>query len=495
MSFQPVWELREISKRFGPVLANDRVSLSLVGGQIHALLGENGSGKSTLIKILSGAQQADTGAILHLGQRETLHSPAAARRQGVATVFQEFSIVADMTVAENIALGQWAGHRFGIDWAAIRNRAKEVLSELGIDLDVDRPVAELSVAQQQLVEIAKAMSRKATLLILDEPTTALAAREVEHLFVLLRRLRSDGVAILYVSHRLEEVVQLADCATVMRNGRVVSTAAETPLDIAGIVSRMIGGELTSHYPKQQNTTETPLLEVIGLATETGLSEVTLAVHKGEVLGLGGPLGSGRTELLRAIFGADRVTAGEILVDGRKVVLKTPRAAIDAGLALVTENRKSDGLFQNFDVGSNITVANLRALGSPLALDLRREQEQIETLIKRLQIAPQDPTLRIDRLSGGNQQKAIIGRWLTAEAEIFLLDEPTQGIDIGAKAAIYALINELTAAGKAVLLVSSDDEELLAMSDRIAIMKDKRVLRIAAAKTIARTDLQALEGAH
>lgn len=489
MHDQPLWQLHDVSKRFGPVLANNAVSLALRAGKIHGLLGENGSGKSTLIKLLSGAYQPDAGTILHAGQPVRLASPAAARRHGVATVFQEFSLIPQLSVAENIALGRWGGRRFNLDWTGIRAEAARILGQLGIDIDPEASVVELSVAQQQLVEIAKAMAQDATMLILDEPTTALAAREAEHLFALLRRLRDDGTVILYVSHRLEEVVRLVDCATILRNGGVVSPATDTPITIDGIVERMIGGSIATHYPKENNAGAEPLLEVRGLASTTGIAGIDFTLNRGEVLGLGGPLGSGRTEIVRAIFGADRLTAGEIFMRGRPVHFASPADAIAAGIALLTENRKSDGLFLNFDTGGNITIANLAALSGWLGLDLARERQVTGALGARLQLNPPDPGTPIDGLSGGNQQKAIIGRWLHAEADVFLLDEPTQGIDVGARAAIYRLINELTAAGKGIVLVSSDDDELLSMSDRIALIQRKRLVRIAPVAAVSRASLQ------
>jgi ribose transport system ATP-binding protein len=482
------WELRNVRKRFGAVLANDDVSLTLDGGEIHALLGENGSGKSTLIKILSGAYQPDSGTILNNGRAVELPSPHAARAMGIATVFQEFSLVPQLSVAENILIGRWAGSPLRIDWHGMRTAASAILAEMRIDLPVDRPVAELSVAEQQLVEIAKAIAQHARMLILDEPTTALASRETEHLFSLLRRLRDGGTAILYVSHRLEEVVRLADKATVLRNGRVVSSAEETPLEVSAIIDRMVGQAIANHYPKQRNATDELLLEVEGIASEGGAKDVSFFLRRGEVLGLGGALGSGRTEIVRALFGADELKAGVIRVKGMELRCREPGDAIAAGIALLTENRKTDGLFLNFDTCSNMTIANLAAFRRGPQLDLARERRAARELIRRLAIHPGDEAYPVESLSGGNQQKAIIGRWLHAGAEIFLLDEPTQGIDIGAKVAVYELINELTRAGKGVILISSDDEELLAMSDRIAIVRDGRVVRVDTASAITKSDL-------
>ncbi|TAM94833.1 MAG: sugar ABC transporter ATP-binding protein [Rhizobiaceae bacterium] len=488
MSRTALWELRNISKRFGAILANDDVSVTLDRGEIHALLGENGSGKSTLIKVLSGAYQPDSGSILNDGRAVELPSPQAARSLGIATVFQEFSLVPHLSVAENILIGRWAGSPLRIDWDGMRLAASAILAEMQIDLPVDKPVAALSVAGQQLVEIAKAVAQDARMLILDEPTTALASREAESLFALLRRLRDGGSAILYVSHRLEEVVRLADKATVLRNGRVASSATETPLEVSAIVDRMVGQAITTHYPKQRNVTGEPLLDVEGVASDSGVRDVSLVLHRGEVLGLGGALGSGRTEIVRALFGADPLKAGVIRVKGRSVRFSSPADAIAAGIALLTENRKTDGLFFNFDICSNMTIAHLDAFRHGPQLDLARERRDAGNLIRRLGIYPEDAAYPVENLSGGNQQKVIIGRWLYAGAEIFLLDEPTQGIDIGAKVAVYELVNELTRAGAGVILISSDDEELLALSDRIAIVRGGRIVRIDIASAITKSDL-------
>jgi ABC-type sugar transport system ATPase subunit len=483
-----VWELRGIRKTFGPVVANDDVSLALRRGQIHGLVGENGSGKSTLIKTLCGAHYPDAGTILHEGKPVRLDNTLAARALGIATVFQEFSLVPHMTVAENIFLGRWLGQPLHVDWHAMREAASKVLATFGIDVPPDALIRDLPVAQQQLAEIAKAMAANASVIILDEPSSALGPRETEHLHDLLRRMRDGGAAILYISHRLDEIVRLCDVVTVMRNGRVVSTAAETPLDISGIITRMIGKGVAEHYPKVHGEAGDVLLEANDIATERGVRGVSFSLKRGEVLGLWGPLGSGRTEIARALFGVDRLTRGEIRLHGRALHLHAPSDAIAAGIALLTENRKADGLFFNFTGTENITVANLGDFDRGLWLDLRREREVSQGLIQRLQVTPEAEFELVDRLSGGNQQKIVVARWLHTGAEVFILDEPTQGIDIGTKVSIYQLINELTGAGKGVILISSDDKELLAMSDRVAIVRRGHIARIARASELSKADL-------
>jgi ribose transport system ATP-binding protein len=482
------WELRNIRKAFGPVIANDDVSLVLRRGQIHALVGENGSGKSTLIKTLCGAHRPDAGTILRAGEPVRLDSPLTARSLGIATVFQEFSLIPHLTVAENIQLGRWPGGPWRVDWRAMHETARQVLGELEIDIRPDALVRDLSKAQQQLVEIAKAMAARANIFILDEPTTALGAREAEHLHDLLRRMRNAGAAVLYISHRLDEVVRLADVVTVMRNGRIVSAAGETPLDIAAIITLMIGEEVREHYAKARVEAGEPLLDARDISTDRGVERVSFTLHRGEVLGLGGMLGSGRSEIARALFGVDRLTGGEIHLLGRKLRMRSPADAIAAGIGLLTEDRKLDGLFFNFTGAQNVTTASLDGYDRGLWLDLARERRESRALIEKLRAEPRAQFELVDRLSGGNQQKLLVARWLNTGAQVFIFDEPTQGIDVGAKIAIYQLINDIVRAGRGVVLISSDDKELLTMSDRVAIVRRGRIARIARAGELTKADL-------
>ncbi|MGA0543050.1 sugar ABC transporter ATP-binding protein [Neotabrizicola sp. VNH66] len=466
----PLWELVTITKTFPGVRANDGISIRLNAGEIHGLLGENGCGKSTLIKILSGVHAPDSGEIRLNGAPVTLGGPIGARAKGVATVFQEFSLAPTLTVAENIFLGRYPRRGPLVDWPRMRREAAAVLASLDIDIDPDRLVGALSVAEQQLVEIAKAISVDATLLILDEPTTALGAQEIVVLHRLLRRMKSRGVAILYISHRLDEVVELVDRATVLKEGRVASCAETTRLDIPSIVTAMIGSSVEEHYPKEHNARNETLIEVEGLSSAAGACNASFSIRRGEVFGLGGVIGSGRTEIARALFGADRVTAGRIRIGGRPVRIRNPRQAIRAGLALVPENRKFDGLFFNFHGGPNVTSAALGRIRRLFLLDKGQEGQVTADYIRDLEISPAAATKFVNLLSGGNQQKLIIARWLFAQSQVLILDEPTQGIDIGAKLAVYRLINDLTARGCAVILISSDHNELIAMSDRIGIVR-------------------------
>jgi len=494
----PLWELRDITKVFPGVRANDGICLTLQAGEIHGLLGENGCGKSTLIKILSGVQQPDSGELRHDGRPVTLAGPAAARAQGVATVYQEFSLIPHLTVAENISMGRHPRRRGGllVDWRAVTATARSILAVLGLDIDPDTRVSELSVAEQQLVEIAKALSQDASLLILDEPTTALGQQEIRLLHGRLRRLKARGVAILYISHRLDEVVELVDSFTILRQGTVASASGQTRLHVDDMVAAMIGQDVGEHYPKERNAAPEVVLEARDLRTATRVRGASFDLHRGEVLGLGGVIGSGRTEIARALFGADPLTGGEIRVDGGPLRLRGPQDAIRAGIALVPENRKYDGLFFNFAAGPNITMARLGAVRRGPLFDYGKERATAQRYITDLEITPAAAGKTVNLISGGNQQKVLIARWLFTGSRIVILDEPTQGIDIGAKLAVYRLINELTRAGQSVVLISSDHNELLAMSDRIAIVKHGRVTDVRPADQVGHGDLvSAAEAPH
>ncbi|RJG47336.1 sugar ABC transporter ATP-binding protein [Mesorhizobium sp. DCY119] len=458
-------------------------------GRIHGLLGENGCGKSTLIRMLSGVERSDSGVIRVEGRPVTIASPTDARALGVATVFQEFSLISSLTVAENVYLGRWPRRRGGfVDWQAMRDGAQDVLARLRISIDPEAVTGTLSVAQQQLVEIAKAVAVEASLIILDEPTTALGLDEIAQLHRLLRRMRDAGHAILYVSHRLDEVTALVDEVTILRGGRVVSAAGQTDIRVDAIVTAMIGASVKDHYPKTRNATAEPLLDVRGLTSPNGSRDVTFTLHRGEVLGLGGVLGSGRTEIARALFGLDPISAGELRLDGARLPIRGTADAIAAGLALVSENRKTDGLFFNFDAHMNMSSASLKKLARFIFLDLGHETRETTRFAKELELSKGAGGKSVRFLSGGNQQKAVIGRWLMSHARVLILDEPTQGIDIGAKLAVYRLMNALTAQGCAILLISSDHDELLAMSDRVAVVRNGTITAICAPQDLNHADL-------
>lgn len=474
-----LWEIENISKAFPGVQALDRVSLDISRGEIHALVGENGSGKSTLAKCLSGAHMPDAGRLLQSGQPVVMHHPQEAQDHGVATIYQEFSLVPTLSVAENIFLGR-PNRRIKsrlIDWDSMRRATIDVLERLSIHIDPEATVRDLSVAEQQLVEIAKAMSLESTLLIMDEPTAALGLGETQRLLELIRRLAAGGQAILYISHRLDEVFEVADRVTVLKDGQVVDSRLIQDLRMNDVVRMMVGLDIEQHYPKEQNAVDEIRLQVRNLSTERGVQDVSFEIRRGEVFGLGGMVGSGRTEIARALFGLDQHQSGEVHLDGRQVKFESPDEAIRGGIGLVPENRKADGLMFNFSGPPNITISRLEEIMRGPFLLPSRERSVGEAYVSKLNITASALERSVQFLSGGNQQKIVIARWLFSKAKLLILDEPTQGVDIGAKLEVYNVINELTDNGISILLISSDYPELLAMSDRIAVVRDGRILHI------------------
>jgi ribose transport system ATP-binding protein len=472
--------MRGISKAFPGVRALDDVSLAVDAGTVHVLLGQNGAGKSTLIRILCGAHHPDAGEILIDGRAVRLQSPADARRLGVAVIFQEFSLVPYLNLAQNIFLGREPGGRVPgtIDHRRMHAEARRLLDGLGLDVDTRTLAHELGVAQQQVVEIAKALSQNARILVMDEPTAALSDRESARLFDRVRALKRDGVAIVYISHRLQEIFEIGDRITVLRDGRnVVSlTPAETSVD--DLVPLMVGRQVTTTY--RERFCEAPgdaLLEVRDLRAESGVQASALDVRSGEVVGLAGLVGAGRTELARAIFGADRVVSGTVRMAGAPLGRGPagPVDAVRAGVALVPENRKTEGLALMRSVQDNVLVAGLRTLFPSGWYRAARAARAVADVVSRLRIATPSPARLVRFLSGGNQQKVVVGKWLTAGSRFFIFDEPTRGIDVGAKAELYGVIDRLVAGGAAVLMISSELPEVVAVCDRAYVMRDKAIV--------------------
>ncbi|OEU87295.1 sugar ABC transporter ATP-binding protein [Streptomyces abyssalis] len=469
-----------IRKTFTGVVALDGVDFDLHEGEVHVLLGENGAGKSTLIKVLSGVHRADSGRVLRDGKPVRIHSAGDAERLGVATMHQEFNLVPHLSVAENIFLGRQP-RRFGLlDRSRMNADAAEVLGRVGVDIPPDTPVRELGVARSQMVEIAKALSLRARVLIMDEPTAALTADEVEKLFDLVRRLRADGVGIVFITHHLEEIAALGDRVTVLRDGRSVGrTPASTPRD--DLVRMMVGRSIEQQYPRETGTpratsgnAEAPLLRVSGLGRAGSFSGVGFELRAGEVVGLAGLVGAGRTEVARAVFGADPYDSGTVEVQGRRLRRHDINAALAAGIGLVPEDRKGQGLLPDSSVEDNLGLVTLRRASRAGFVNLTGQQESASRIAGRLNVRMSGLGQRMGTLSGGNQQKVVIGKWLLAQSRVLILDEPTRGIDVGAKVEIYELINELTASGHAVLMISSDLPEVLGMSDRVLVMAQGRI---------------------
>ncbi|HPO12976.1 MAG TPA: sugar ABC transporter ATP-binding protein [Candidatus Hydrogenedentes bacterium] len=471
-----ILEMRDVTKRFPGVLALDKAHLKLRPGDVHCLLGENGAGKSTMMKILAGAQPADSGEILIDGTAVQILSPHHAQELGISMIYQEFNLSPYLSVAENIFLGREPrlGKSPFIDWKRMYNDSREILKRIRVDLDVRRPVNELSVAQQQMVEIAKALSVKAKIIVMDEPSATLTEHELAALFDLIRTLRSDGIGLIYISHRLEEVFEIGDQVTVMRDGQHVATKPVSELNREEIIRMMVGRELTEEYPKEFFTRGEERLRVEGLGREGAFSDVSFSLYTGEIVSLTGLVGAGRTEVARAIFGADKITAGRIFLDGKPVEVRSPQDAIKYGIGLLTEDRKNQGLVLGMTVRENTTLASLKKLVKRLFINRKEERSVAEQYVRELQIKTPSVEQVVQNLSGGNQQKVVLAKWLFTQSRVLIFDEPTRGIDVGAKAEIFKLMNALIKKGVAILMISSELPEVLGMCDRVLVMHEGRL---------------------
>lgn len=466
-------QMRGITRRFPGVVALDGVDFELERGEVHVLLGENGAGKSTLIKILSGAYQPDEGEILLDGEPVRIPSATAARRLGISTIYQEFNLVPELSVAENIFLGRQP-RRFGIvDRREMVRRARELLEKMKVRVAPEAAVSGLGVAQRQMVEIAKALSLDARILVMDEPTAALSQQEVERLFESIRDLQRAGVSVIFISHHLEEVAVIGDRVTVLRDGRVVG---QVPADAprSEFVRMMVGRLIEAQYPRRRPEAGEVLLEARNLSRKEVLRDISFQVRAGEVVGIAGLVGAGRTELVRAVFGADPVDSGEVLVRRRRVRPGDPGEARRAGIGFVTEDRKDQGLVLTLSVAENLGLAALRRNTRLGVVNRSAQREQAKKMVEGLNIRTPHLGQEVRYLSGGNQQKVVIGKWLLADSKVLIMDEPTRGIDVGAKVEIYELMNDLTYSGAGILMISSELPEVLGMSDRILVMSEGRI---------------------
>jgi ABC-type sugar transport system ATPase subunit len=468
-------EMRGIGKTFPGVRALEGVQLIVKEGQVHALLGENGAGKSTLIKILSGAYPKDEGQILFEGQAVEIRGPHDAQALGISTIYQEFNLARDLTVAENVFLGHLPTTGGRVDWSTVKARTREILDTLGVEFSVGAPISSLSVAEQQLVEIAKALNRKTRILIMDEPSALLGEKDLENLFRVVRSLQAQGIGIVYISHRLREIFALADEVTVLKDGRYISTQRVADVTMDDLVKLMIGRDLKDVYPKRTVEHGDVLLEVRGLSQSKLLREISFELHAGEIVGFAGIVGSGRTELARAIFGADPCS-GEMRIAGQPYKPRSPAAAISNGVALVTEDRKTQGLFLQLSVRINTTISGLKRLTRLGVINFGKELTLVKRMIQELSIKTPTPSFLVVNMSGGNQQKVVLARWLSVGTRIFLMDEPTRGIDVGSKSEIYQIMDELTRQGVGIIMISSELPEVLGMSDRIMVMRQGRIVK-------------------
>ncbi len=471
----PRLELKHATKSFGRVRALSDAGLALWPGEVHALLGENGAGKSTLVKILAGVHRPDSGELLVEGVPRQFATPAEARDAGLAVIYQEPTLFFDLSIAENIFMGRQPVDRVGrIQYDAMHREVRDLLASLGVDLRADQLVRGLSIADQQVIEIAKALSLNANVLIMDEPTAALSLPEVERLFTIVRRLRERDVAILFITHRLDEVFALTQRVTIMRDGAKVFDAPTSELDTASIVAKMVGRDLESFYPKADVKPGEVRLSVRGL-TRTGVfKDVSFEVRAGEIVALAGLVGAGRSEVARAIFGIDPLDAGEIHIAGKPLKPGRPAAAVQAGLALVPEDRRQQGLALELSIARNASMTVLNRLVRHGLISTKSERTLATQWGTRLHLKAGDPSAPVGTLSGGNQQKVVLGKWLATNPKVLIIDEPTRGIDVGAKAEVYGALAELVREGMAVLMISSELPEVLGMADRVLVMHEGRI---------------------
>lgn len=471
-----------IAKAFAGVQALDGASLNVQPGEVHALVGQNGAGKSTLMKILNGAYRRDAGSISLDGETVDFRTPQEAVAQGVSTIYQEINLVPYRSIAENIFLGR-EPRRFGfINWPRINRRASEILTRFGVDVDVTQPLLSLNVALQQMVAIARAVSFQSRLVIMDEPTSSLDEREVATLFDVITNLKADGTSVVFITHRLDELYAICDRVTIMRDGTTVEARRMSEISKLELVARMLGRELgeirrsgQTGFSEEQRPAGSPLLQVHNVKRGRALQDADLSVNEGEVVGLAGLLGSGRTEVARAIFGADQIEAGEIIYRDRKRPFGSPAEAIEAGIGLCTEDRKAEGIIPHMSVRENLTLAALPALTRHGIVDTDRQRQIVARFVEQLGVRTSGPDQPIRELSGGNQQKVLLARWLCLNPKLLILDEPTRGIDVGAKVEIQSLIDELARDGLGVLMISSELEELIEGGDRVIVMREGRTV--------------------
>ncbi len=472
-----ILEVRELTKSFAGVTAVDHVSFAVRRGEVHALMGENGAGKSTVIKMISGLHKADSGAIVYDGKERSFSNALSAQHAGISTVFQELNMIPALSVSENIYLGRYPFNAWGIDWKAMHAAAQKLVSDLGVSIDVTKPLEEFGAAKKQIIYVLRAISLKSKLIVMDEPTSSLDANEVELLFSIMDKLKSTSVAIIFISHRLDEIYRRCDRITILKDGRHEGTYDVGELSQYQLLEKMVGRKglaLEHDRTRHDATGEERVLEVKGITRAPYVNNVSFAVHKGEVLGLAGLLGSGRTETARLIFGCDMLDSGEVLVKGKRAHLRSPADAVSLGMAFCTENRREEGIFPDMSVESNIVACSLSSLTTLGFIDERRRRAVASDYIRRLAIKTASPRQLIKTLSGGNQQKAILSRWLAMNPDLIILDEPTRGIDVGGKREIENLIGEFADRGISVLLISSELSELVRNCDRVIVLRDGSV---------------------
>jgi ABC-type sugar transport system ATPase subunit len=474
---QPLLELSHVTKTFPGVKALNDVQFEMRPGEVHALLGENGAGKSTLIKIISGVYRPDAGELRFDDKPVQFNNPREAQTLGIATIYQELSLYPELSVAENIFMGHAPRNRLGmVDWRAMRTEAAAILESLDIrEMDVNRKIGTMTVGNRQRVEIAKALSQNARILIMDEPTAALTEADVEQLFRIVRLLRERGVGIVYISHRMEEVFLLADRVTVLRDGQYIDTKEVAATNSGELISMMVGRTIDNLFPKLEAAIGDPVLEVRNLTRKPLTRGVSLSVRAGEIVGLAGLVGSGRSELAQVIFGMTPAESGEILIKGQPVRIRHPGHAMKLGIAYVPEDRGTQGLVRQMRIRENVSLAVLRGMVNGPFVDRRAERTLANNMIEQLRIRAYSPEQVVNKLSGGNQQKVVVSKWLASSPKLLIMDEPTRGVDVGAKAEIHRLLSELARQGLAIIMISSELPEILGMSDRILVMREGNIV--------------------
>ena len=481
------FEMRHISKSFPGVKALDDVGFSVAEGEVRALVGENGAGKSTLMKILNGNYRKDEGQILIDGKEVQITDPLVAASYGISIIFQELNLVDQLSIAENIYAGRLSKGMKPIDWKKINQQAKEVLDRIGYDVDPRTEVGSLTVAGKQMVEIAKALSRDCRIILMDEPSATLTKNELRALFDIIRDLKEKGIAVIYISHRMEEIFEICDSATVMRDGKLIGTVQVNEVTADQIVEMMVGREVSSAYPKRTTQPGEEVLRVEHLCRKDRTQNVSFTLRRGEVLGIAGLVGAGRTEIMRGLFGVDYISSCDVYIRGEKVRITSPASAKRHGIAFLTEDRKVEGLTLDFTIKSNMSMANLPKLKKGLLTSGKIENQIADEYIQKINVKTPSRDQKVGNLSGGNQQKVVIGKWLNADPDILIMDEPTRGIDVGAKREIYEIINDLVGQGKSVILISSELPEVLGMSDRVLVVKDDAI-----AAELTGSDINAVE---
>lgn len=470
-------ELKNITKIFPGVMALDGMSIQLKPGEVHGLIGENGAGKSTLIKTLTGVNIPDKGEIVFEGKPVRFSGPLDAKKKGIACVYQELNIVKELSITDNMFIGNPVriAHTPFLDYRYMNAKAKEIMAEIGQDIDPEMECGKLGIGMQQMVEIGKSILLDCKVLILDEPTASLGAQEAKELFKTVRKMKERGVAILFVSHKLEEIFELCDLVTVMRDAKHIITCPSADLTKDSLIAHMVGRTLENLFPKERCEIGEVYLEVKGLTRRGVYQDISFTARRGEILGFSGLVGAGRTEVFRGVFAADPVDGGEVIIDGRRVVINKPRDAIKNKVAFLTEDRKGQGLVLMQTIQDNIALVNLGTLRKGLFIDNKSVMNQAKDTIRRLKIKTHSSDKLAGQLSGGNQQKVVIGKWVNSDAEIFVFDEPTRGIDVGAKIEVYNIMNELVRAGKCLVMISSDLSEILGMSDRVIVMRNGNIM--------------------